>query len=48
MLRGPQRFCRNALLGQQAHEVGGGVRVQSQRRHRDVGGRVGPVLVVVV
>lgn len=38
----------NALLGQQAHEVGRGVGVQSQRRHCDVGSRMGPVLVVVV
>lgn len=38
----------NALLGQQAHEVGGGVGVQSQRRHRDIGSRMGPVLVVIV
>lgn len=38
----------SVLLGQQAHEVGGCVGVQSQGRHRDVSGCVGPVLVVVV
>lgn len=50
MLTGPMAAwsCWNVLLGQQAHEVGGGVGVQSQRRHGDIGGRMGPVLVVVV
>lgn len=38
----------NTLLGQQAHEVGGSVGVQSQRRHRDIGGCMRPVLMVVV
>lgn len=37
-----------AVLGEQAHEVGGGVGVQAQGRHRHVGGGVEPVLVVVV
>lgn len=52
-VKNPKSLCgvpssSNTLLGQQAHEVGGGVGVQSQRRHRDIGGCMGPVLVVVV
>lgn len=35
-------------LSQQAHEDAGGVGVQAERRHGDVGGGVGPVLVVVL
>lgn len=38
----------HVLLGQQAHEVGGGVGVQPQGWHGDIGGGVGPILVVVV
>ena len=42
---GPDKFH---LLGQQTHQVVRGVGVQAYGRNRDVGGGVGPVLVVVL
>ena len=36
------------ILGQQAHEVAGGVGVEAERRDEDVSGSVSPVLVVIL
>lgn len=36
------------ILAQQAHEVAGCVWVEAQRRDDDVGGRMSPVLVVIL
>lgn len=36
------------ILCQQAHEVAGGVWVEAERRDDDVGGRMSPVLVVIL